>query len=126
MVEIIVVVVRVLSAPKVEQLKGRTSLAILQGVVDGLIERAGMLESKVRRGVVLDAWCNEEGLLVNLPQNRLVGHSPIAGDIVISACDASTGETITMDEALTLEAMRWAKSWPMAIPAGLVTRGGQT
>lgn len=122
MKKMVVVTARVLTAPKVEQLEGEDGLSILQGVVGGLIETAG----RKRIGhISLDAYCNEEGLLIGLPANRLVDGTPVVGDVVISAADTRTGDSVDMDEKLVLEAMKWAKTWPMAIPATLTANDGK-
>ena len=125
MKKIVLVTVRVLTAPKPEQFEissGRT-LKALQSVVGGYIETAARKASEVRPGIELDAYCNEEGRLIGLPENRLIDGQPIAGDVVISAADPSTGETVEMDEALVLEAIKWARSWPMAIAEIPIRRG---
>lgn len=68
----------------------------LQEAVGGWIETAGVMPSPDREHVELIAYCNEEGLLMDLPvmfRHRQT-RQPIAGDLVFTAVDSRTGDTI--------------------------------
>lgn len=119
--KMVVVTARVLTAPKVEQLEGETSLEILQSVVGGYIETAARKRSETQPGVILDVYCNEEGRMYGLPVNRVIpgAFAPFVGNLVITA--ALDGETIDMDQELVLEALAWAKTWPVSIPSRVLS-----
>lgn len=80
--------------------KGTPSLEKMQEVVGGYICAALSVPSPTRKGVMVDAFCNDEGLLMNLPIRfiRSTDRSPIAGNLVLTASDRS-GETIEATEA---------------------------
>jgi hypothetical protein len=72
----------------------------MQDVVGGWITSALRVPSSTRKGVAVDVWVNDEGLLMNLPIRfvRSTDHSFLAGDLILSASNAG-GETIPATEA---------------------------
>jgi hypothetical protein len=76
------------------------SLEEMQDVVGGWITSALRVPSSTRKGVAVDVWVNDEGLLMNLPIRfvRSTDHSFLAGDLILSASNAG-GETIPATEA---------------------------
>lgn len=78
----------------------RPGLTSMQEQVGGLIER-------VRIGPKLDAWVNEEGLLLGLPYNRTLatpyGEMPLFGIIIVTGvvmgCDGEETGGLTPEEA---------------------------
>jgi hypothetical protein len=71
----------------------------MQAVVGGMIEL-------VRLGQ-FDLYCNEEGLMMELPFNRYVGRTPIVGTFFVCKAD-DEGNTLGLsdaDVALVLKAL---------------------
>ena len=77
---------------------GVPTLEKMQEVVGGYITTA--LRGPAEDGRSVDVYCNDEGLLINLPIDhvRLTDGSPIAGNMVITASDAE-GETVAATKA---------------------------
>ena len=115
------VVVKVGAVPMPFTEDGDTLRILQKHVGDGLIETAARKRIREKgpdgepRNVCLDAYANEEGLMLGLPGNRLIDGQPIVGDIVISGADEETGEAVSLSPAELVAALTWAKSWPVAI-----------
>ena len=75
--------------------EGIPSLERMQKVVGGYIDTALRVPSKTRKGITIDVYCNDEGLLIQLPINfaRGTDGSFLAGDMILSASNAQ-GETV--------------------------------
>jgi hypothetical protein len=73
--------------PTVESIDA--SLESMQKVVGGYIEL-------VRGPMGLDLWCNEEGLLMNLPIQHRAGFQPLAGNFFLARADHKRGESISL------------------------------
>ena len=74
--------------------KGAPTLEQMQAAVGGYIETVFRVDSPCRKGVEIDVYANEEGLLIGLPIDHINKHTgyPIAGNIVITA--SKNGNTI--------------------------------
>ncbi len=81
---------------KLATVPGVPSLEDAQKVVGGYIETALRCPSKERKNISIDVYCNEEGLMIDLPIDyiRLTDGSPLAGNLVIVASDETTGEWV--------------------------------
>ena len=81
---------------KVEIFDGVPTLSEMQAVVGGYIESALRVPSPQRKGITVDVYCNEEGLLMGLPIQFVRGTdgSYLAGDFVIVGVNEDTGETV--------------------------------
>ena len=77
----------------------------MQSVVGGLIEPMFTVPSPEGGERMLTGYANEEGLLIGLPMLGWYqderGSFPFAGNMVITALDYSTGDTVTMTEKET-------------------------
>jgi hypothetical protein len=73
--------------PTVESIDA--SLESMQKVVGGYIEL-------VRGPLGLDLWCNEEGMLLNLPVQYRAGFPTIVGNFFLARADHSEGESISL------------------------------
>ena len=69
------------------------SLKTLQQIVDGYIEVSYLLNDE--EVVII---CNEEGLILNMPFNRAVGSSIIAGPFLIVGDDYENGDFKSLTE----------------------------
>lgn len=80
--------------------EGKPDLAAMQTAVGGYITTADRWPSPERENVTVDVWCNDEGLLENLPIYwiRRLDAQPIAGNLCITATDETEGETISATE----------------------------
>jgi hypothetical protein len=82
--------------------EGVPSLSDMQAVVDGYIETAFRVPSPFRKNVSIDAYVNEEGLLIGLPRFVGVvdtyGQRTFAGNMVIVGGNENTGNTIALNE----------------------------
>jgi hypothetical protein len=78
------------------------TLEMLQGAVDGLIETLGRIRSPFRDNVEIDAYVNQEGLLMSLPMVMAIydeyGARPFAGNIVFVGGDSETGDSVALTE----------------------------
>lgn len=72
------------------------NLDAMQGVVGGYIELVPV------NG--LDLWVNEEGLLIGLPFNRMIGGTPMVGTILVASSNEE-GDTIGLTDAQVASAM---------------------
>jgi hypothetical protein len=86
--------------------EGIPSLEEMQEAVGGWITTALRVPSPNRKGVSVDVFCNDEGLLMGLPIRfaRSTDHSFLAGDLILSASNAQ-GETIPATEVELDEAL---------------------
>ena len=82
---------------KLSMNEGLPNLEQMQAVVGGLIETAYRGATN-RKNITVDIYCNEEGLILDLPVSvlRRVDMSPIAGNLIIVGGDNSTGETASL------------------------------
>jgi len=71
------------------------SLAAKQAIVGGWIE----ITQPFGDNVCL--ICNEEGKLMRLPLNRLVGNDIIAGTFILASVDEDTGEFVSLTDEQT-------------------------
>lgn len=94
-----VIVCRVGCDAVVEEIE--PTLAAMQTLVGGYIERL-ILDEKT------DLWCNEEGLLKELPYNRNIAGHRIVGDFFLASHD-NEGETTTLTDA---QIETWLKAMP--------------
>lgn len=80
---------------KVEIFDGVPTLTEMQAAVGGYIETALRVPTN-RPNITVDVYCNEEGLLLDLPLNyiRSTDGSYLAGDFVVVGGDESTGEMV--------------------------------
>lgn len=96
----------VIEGPKVTLHQGKPSLAQMQEAVGGYIE-AALHHPSPRKHITVDAWVNEEGLLIGLPiqYRRSTDGSLLAGTIVITATNERTGNTVeaTEDEIAAIQ-----------------------
>ena len=87
---------------KLETHVGIPTLEQMQKVVGGYIETALRCPSPTRKNISVDVYCNEEGLMIDLPIQhiRLTDGSPLAGDLVIVGNNERTGNGVelTQDE----------------------------
>lgn len=111
------VVVRPLSAPVAENIDA--GLDGLQALVEGYIEVISLAPG-------IDAYVNEEAIILGLPINRVLITSrdlgwpneellPICGTIVILGVDAD-GDVRPLTEAQQADWMKRASQWAMAVP----------
>lgn len=86
--------------PVETSLSGADTLAALQAEVGGLIELVPLSDE-------VDAYVNEEGLMLRLPPNRVLmtpwAPRPVVGNIIVVAHN-DAGETIGLTEA---QAQTW-------------------
>ena len=111
-----VIVVNPLSAPGVAIIEH--SLENMQKLVGGHIECVAFSGSPILgRGV--DLWCNEEGKLLGLSQNRMFpdGTDLIAGTFFLAAHDGE-GETVGLTDEEVREVIAALEAWPMLIDLG--------
>lgn len=92
--------------------KGVPSLDKMQKVVGGYITTALRVPSKTRKGITIDVFCNDEGLLMKLPINfaRGTDGSPLAGDMILTASNGA-GETVEAN----LSELKYALSYLIPI-----------
>lgn len=78
---------------------GTPTLDQMKEAVGGYICSADRMPSKSRKGVEIDVYCNDEGLLMDLPLAyfRRDG-SPIVGNIVVTGANRS-GNTVPLTQA---------------------------
>lgn len=81
---------------KVEIFDGVPTLTEMQAAVGGLIETALRIPSPDRKNISVEVYCNEEGLLMNLPLNyiRSTDGSYLPGDFVVVGYDTTKHETV--------------------------------
>lgn len=96
---------------------GGDHLEGLQGLVGGYIEKVGSLPFSDE--LVIDVYCNEEGMMHGLPSNRLVyipsrGTFPVLGPIVLAGANPQTGENVSLNEYMVSVAAFHAGQWPQA------------
>jgi hypothetical protein len=79
---------------------GVPTLEQMQAVVDGYIETALRIDSS-RPGVVIDIYCNDEGLLLELPlmHVRTIDGQPLAGNLIACGYDYNVDETCALVDA---------------------------
>lgn len=80
---------------------GVPSLSDMQAAVGGLIETAARIESPYRKGIELDIYVDEEGMLKDGTPVwfvRAEDNSPLAGEVVITAAD-DQGNTVAATES---------------------------
>lgn len=94
-----------------------SSLSALQTLVGGYVDRVIVKHDETGMGA-LDVWCNDEGILIGLPPNRLVtsgsgSQVPLFGPLVLCRAN-SAGEIVDLTDA----DLAWAEqqNWPRAIP----------
>lgn len=105
-----VIVVKAGDRPKVQEIA--STLEAMQSVVGGYIE---CLQLDTEDDVGVDLWCNEEGLISDLPPNRLTdGGTIIHGDFFIAASNEE-GETIGLTAAQISRWMRRVETWQAAV-----------
>jgi len=77
---------------------GVPSLEKMQEVVGGYIETALRCPSPTRKNISVDAYVNEEGLMIGLPIDhvRMTDRSYLAGNIIITGADERTGDTVAV------------------------------
>jgi hypothetical protein len=93
------------------------TLKDMQEVVGGYIETALRHPSPVRKNVSVDAFVNEEGLLLGLPIHycRLTDGSALAGNIVIVGTNVDTGKTVKLVQKEIDSILPWlapVSPWP--------------
>lgn len=97
--EIRVIIARPGEAPFVTTIEN--TLEAMQSVVGGYIERIPV--SFIITGTPdVDLWVNEEGLLINLPFNRVVAGTPVVGPILVTSSDEEGETTGLSDEQVEL------------------------
>lgn len=78
------------------------TLEMLQSAVGGCIETMSRIMSPFRKNVEIDAYVNEEGLLIGLPIYFAVldehGVRPFAGNIVFVGANFNTGNSVALTE----------------------------
>ncbi len=99
------------SGPVVTSTEEGETLAVLQDAVGGHIETCARKDCGA---LTLDAYCNEDGIALDLPVNRLVDGAPILGPIVVTAAN-DAGETVSLEGVALLAAVKWVKSWPIVV-----------
>lgn len=79
---------------------GVPTLEQMQEVVDGYIETAVRMDSS-RPGVTIDIYCNDEGLLRELPllHIRTMDGQPLAGNLIATGYDYNIDETCELVDA---------------------------
>lgn len=88
---IVVVVCRVGALPEVETLPSNDTLKRMQAIVGGYVDCLAI-------GAGFDLWCNDEGLLRELPVNNALGpQMPIRGDFLIARHD-DLGNTVGLSD----------------------------
>jgi hypothetical protein len=82
---------------KITKVLGTATYDIMSDTVGGLITTLTRVDSPIRKGVEIDAYVNDEGLLIDLPIDHILlpYKSPIAGNIFITASNED-GATIPM------------------------------
>lgn len=114
-----VVIVSPLSAPVVAEVEH--TLEVMQKLVGGYVECVSILGDPVfGRGI--DIWCNEEGKLIGLPQNRLFpnGQDCLCGTFFVAAHE--DGETVGLTEDEVTQVVAELERWPMLIDVGYLAR----
>ena len=79
--------------------KGIPSLEEAQRAVGGYIETAARFESPNRKNHSVDVYCNEEGMLMDLPINHIINGQRIAGNLIIVVTNENTGEWVEANAA---------------------------
>ena len=96
--EIKVLIVEPMRVPRAATIKN--SLAELQLIVGGFIEVIAPFKDTAA------VICNEEGKLIGLPLNRLIGNDIIAGTFIIAGADIEDGEFISLTDSQVEEYQR--------------------
>lgn len=78
----------------------KPTLEMMQETVGGYIETMTRIPSPFRKEVEIDAFVNEEGLLIGLPIVMAVmddyGVRPFAGNVVFVGANIRTGESVAL------------------------------
>lgn len=89
-----VIIKRAGKAPEVAEIEN--NLRAFQTIVGGYVEAVQKADGSV-------IWCNDEGLIANLPPNVMVDGHGFYGDLVIGAVDRR-GENVSLTDA---QVARW-------------------
>ena len=102
---------------KLTKHEGKPTLEKMQEVVGGYIETAVRCPSPTRKNITVDAYVNEEGLLINLPIDhvRMTDRSYLAGNIVITGADENTGNTVEITKEELSEMLRYIGRLPITL-----------
>ena len=97
-VKIQVLIIEPMRLPRVATIKN--TLAELQQSVGGFIEVIAPFNDTAA------VICNEEGKILGLPLNRLIGNDIICGNFIIAGADVAGGEFVSLTDSQIQEYQR--------------------
>lgn len=101
---------------KLEIHDGIPTLTAMQEAVGGYIETAFRVPSSTRKNITVDVYCNEEGHLMSLPIDYVtIDGSPMAGPLVFTGGDVTTGDTVDITKDELYAALKQLKELPITM-----------
>lgn len=76
----------------------KPSVQVIDNTLEAKQELVGGLIELVRLSDTADLICNDEGKLIGLPANRIVGNDVIAGTFLVVGCEWDNENFVTLSE----------------------------